>query len=186
MVATINPENWVNEHGDYLYNYAMGRLYSKDLAEDILQETFLYAYRNRELYSGNSSERTWLTAILKRKIVDHYRRKSSKKERSVKFDSPFIEESFMHGHWDDRRVPQKWNADEEELSKDPAFMNVLNKCISFLPEKWRAVFTLKHVDEASNNEISETLQVSDSNIWTILHRSRLKLRECIERLWFKK
>ncbi len=184
-MAKTDPEKWVYEYGDYLYNYAMSRLFSKDLAEDVLQEAFLYAYQNREKFGGKSTERTWLVAILKRKIADHYRRKASGKEQSVDFDAPFIRDDFMHGHWNMERAPQNWNAGEEELSEDQNFIKVLRQCISFLPEKWKAVFTMKHVDEASNNEIFETLQVSDSNIWTILHRSRLKLRECIERLWFK-
>lgn len=181
----LNPEKWVNEHGDYLYNYAISRLFSKDLAEDILQETFLFAYQDREKFSGKSSERTWLIAILKRKIADYYRKKTSKKEQSIEFNSPFIQDDFMHGSWIDRRTPQNWNTDEDDLSKNENFINILKKCVSFLPDRWKAVFTLKHLEETPNDEITEMLQVSESNIWTILHRSRLHLRECIEKHWFK-
>ncbi len=185
-VTEINPERWVHSYGDYLYNYALSRLYSKDLAEDILQETFLYAWQSRDSFSGKSTERTWLISILKRKIADHYRKKATKKEQGIEFNTPFIQGDFLQGKWNDERAPHDWGVDEDDLSKDENFMRSIRQCISHLPDKWKAVFTLKHIEELTNNEICEMLDMSDNNIWTILHRSRLRLRACIENLWFKK
>ncbi len=181
----LEPKLWIEKHGNYLYNFAMSRLSSKDLAEDLLQETFLAAYRNKDRFHGDSNERTWLTSILKRKIFDYYRRKFRSKEQLVEFDSPFIQDEFMHGRWKENRVPHPWDMDED-WSSDEEVMKFVRLCISYLPEKWKAVFSLKHVEQADNKEIQKELQISESNIWVILHRSRLKLRECIEKLMNKR
>lgn len=181
----INPEKWISEYGDYLYGYAMSKLFSKELAEELLQETFLSAFQSKDNFKGNSNEKTWLISILKRKIFDYYRKKSKSKEILPNYDSPFIEEKFLNGSWKEDRQPQDWDFESVDLSSDEDFIFVLKKCISYLPDKWKAVFTLKHIEDISNNEICDELEVSESNIWTILHRARLKLRECIEKLWYK-
>ncbi len=179
--TTLNPEQWVNQHGDYLYSYAMSKLFSQELSEDLLQETFLSAYQSKDKFKGNSNEKTWLVSILKRKIADYYRKKYKNKEELSNYDSPFIQDEFMHGQWKEEKAPMQWDVDDE-WSKDESFIKILKKCISHLPEKWKAIFSLKHIEQAPNSEICEELNVSESNIWTILHRSRLQLRECIERL----
>lgn len=179
-VHNLNPEKWVNEYGDYLYSFAMSRLSSQALAEDLLQETFLSAYQARDSFKGNSNEKTWLVSILKRRIADHYRKKSRSKEQSSTFDSPFVQEDFLNGTWKENRTPQQWD-DAEDWANDEDFIKIIKKCISILPDKWKSVFSMKHVEEANNAEICELLEVSEANIWTILHRCRLQLRECIEK-----
>ncbi|MDQ7011172.1 MAG: sigma-70 family RNA polymerase sigma factor, partial [Mariprofundaceae bacterium] len=69
-----HPEDWLSEHGDYLYRYAMARLRNPELASDMLQETLLAAWKGSKSFKGNSSVRTWLVGILKHKITDHIRR----------------------------------------------------------------------------------------------------------------
>ena len=178
---TLNPEKWVYEYGDYLYGFAMSRLSSKDLAQDLLQDTFLAAYKSKDNFKGNSNEKTWLVSILKRKIFDHYRKKSRNIEYSMGFDSPFVQDKFMHGQWREERVPKPWE-DNDDWSQDEEFIRILRKCIEHLPEKWKSVFTLKHIDEIKNDEIIKELDISESNIWVIVHRSKVKLRECIQQL----
>ena len=68
--SVLKPEKWIELYGDYLYSYAMSKLFSKDLAEDLLQETFLSAFQSKDNFKGNSNEKTWLVSILKRKIAD--------------------------------------------------------------------------------------------------------------------
>src|SRR5882672_4854524 len=65
---------WVGEHGDCLYRYALARVRKPEVAEDLVQETFLAAVRGYEKFGGRSSERSWLVGILKNKIVDHFRK----------------------------------------------------------------------------------------------------------------
>lgn len=183
QTISLDPEKWVNGYGDFLFAYAITRLSSREIAEDIVQETFLSAFQAKDNFKGKSNEKTWLASILKRKIADYYRSKSRSKEQLSNYDSPFIQDSFMHGSWKEEKAPQLWTDNDDEWSQDEDFISILKGCISDLPDKWKAVFSLKHVEEANNAEICEELNVSESNIWTILHRSRLKVRECIERLW---
>ena len=68
--AALEPETWVDQHGDSLFRFAVLRVRDPEAASDLVQETFLEALRARDTYSGRSSVRTWLVAILKHKIVD--------------------------------------------------------------------------------------------------------------------
>jgi RNA polymerase sigma factor (sigma-70 family) len=72
--SPADAARWVDEHGDALYRYALGRVGRADVAEDLVQETFLAALRAAGSFAGRSSERTWLTGILKNKLIDRLRR----------------------------------------------------------------------------------------------------------------
>ena len=78
------PVGWVDAHGDYLFNFAIGQVRATDIAEDLLQETFLAAVRAQQKFSGRSSERTWLVGILRHKIYDHLRKTC--RERAVRVE----------------------------------------------------------------------------------------------------
>src|SRR4030095_14284073 len=71
---TPDPGVWVDEHGDYLFKYAMFRMRDQSAAEDAVQETFLAAIKAYGRFEGRGSERTWLVGILKHKITDHFRK----------------------------------------------------------------------------------------------------------------
>src|SRR5688572_2814348 len=100
----IDPTKWVDEHGDYLFRYAIVRLRDETLAEDIVQETLLAAIQSLASYSGKSAERTWLTGILKHKIIDYYRKNSRQIQITEEdtdlsgFDHFFKREDEWDGH----------------------------------------------------------------------------------------
>ena len=71
---TPDAGRWLDDHGDYLFKYAVFRLRDNTAAEDAVQETFLAALKAYKEFQGRASERTWLVGILKHKIVDHFRR----------------------------------------------------------------------------------------------------------------
>ena len=75
-IETANPHQWVSKYADYLYAYALVRVDEEEQAKDLVQETFLAALKGIGQFESKSTERTWLTAILRNKIVDHYRKKS--------------------------------------------------------------------------------------------------------------
>ena len=178
----LEPSQWVEQHGDYLFNYCLKRVYSREIAEDLTQETFLAAYRSKDSFEGKSSERTWLVSILKRKIVDFYRKKAVQKEDpEVNFELPF----YQSGRWNPGRVPGNWKKEEKSL-ETKEFYDILAYCLSLLPEKWQSTFSLKVMEEISSEKICKELNISKSNLWVILHRARLKLRECLEENWFEK
>jgi len=181
---TLDPNNWIANYGDYLLNYGYSRLSSREVAEDLLQDTFISALKAQEGFRGDSSEQTWLTSILKRKIIDYYRKKSTQNElNESRINSPFKDSGFLEGHWEKSRAPKDWSDRDPNSMRQQEFQAILQECISYLPEKLRAVFILKVMEEMESDEVCKELECTASNFWVILHRARLRLRECIENNW---
>lgn len=182
----INANNWVNLHGDYLYNYAYSRVQSKETSEDLVQETFISALKSINSFRGDSSELTWLIAILKRKVIDYYRKSSRKKETPAShFARPFQEDSDLEGHWILDRVPKDWDLNFEDPLRQTEFQDIMEICLAALPEKWKSVFVLRIMEEINSDDVCKEVGCSPSNLWVIMHRARLQLRECIENKWLK-
>ncbi len=183
----LQPETWVGNYSDMLYNYAISRVFSSEIAEDLVQETFLSALKTYKNFRGESTEKTWLIAILKRKIVDHYRKKSRGKEQSVDFQDsgPFEKDGERKGHWIESRAPKSWSENLETLMENEEFIGVFKKCLAHLPAKWANCFSMKNIDDLEAETICKELGISSSNYWVILHRARLRLRECLEKTWMK-
>lgn len=187
------PENWVKLYGDYLFNYAVSRVNNQQLALDLVQDTFLGALSAIKSFEGRSTEKTWLISILKRKIIDHYRKSSRNKEEALidknfnedKEDLPFYSEGEMQGYWRADRVPQDWNISTDKALENEELKAIIEKCISVLPEKFAAVFTLRVIEEITSDEVCKELGITASNFWVIMHRAKLQLRDCIENNWLK-
>lgn len=185
-IHILNPDRWVSDHGDYLFSFALSRINSREMAEDLVQETLLSAYQAHEKFRGGSSERTWLVSILKRKVIDHYRKQARNPETSLEsFDLPFHSSGIHEGSWEKDRAPAHWDDHKLGGEDDHALMKVLQYCISLLAPKMSATFSMKTLDEISTEEICKELGISESNLWVLLHRARLQLRECVENKWFK-
>lgn len=184
---TLDPRQWVGNHADYLYNYAITRINDTELARDLVQETFLAALERLEGFEGRSAERTWLTAILKHKIIDAYRKRTNAlvdghDETIYASDgAPFFESA--DGHWKERHLPQEFarTADAPLLSKE--FQGALLRCMAKLPAVWLTVFTMKHIDEISTDVICHDLNVTAANFWVIIHRAKVNLRACLQKTW---
>ncbi|MCX6199371.1 MAG: sigma-70 family RNA polymerase sigma factor [Bacteroidetes bacterium] len=190
----LEPEKWIDRYGDILFNYTITRINKREVAEDLVQETFFSAYKARESFQQEASEKTWLIAILKRKIIDHYRKKSTQNELSV-FDKDskddfvnyfFDKESGNGGHWADSSAPQEWRKDFQTSVESDEFNAILKNCLGKLSEKTSAVFTLKNMEDLDSDEICKELQITASNYWVLMHRAKLQLRECMEKNWFLK
>ncbi|MBE0602418.1 MAG: sigma-70 family RNA polymerase sigma factor [Deltaproteobacteria bacterium] len=183
-VAPVDPSEWVDRYGDYLFRFAMLRLRDRSRAEDLVQETFLAALRERNSFSGDSSEKTWLTAILKHKIYDHFRRQS--REAPLPGgdlpDLPGDEPFDARGHW--TTGPAEWGGNPADLFQQRKFLEQLTKCLETLPPNLGRAFTLREIDGEDTEEICKVLGVTDTNLWVILHRARARLRRCLETRWF--
>ncbi len=186
-----DPERWVDEHGDYLFRYALGRLRDPARAEDAVQETFLAALKAKN-FDGRSAERSWLTGILKNKIFDYFR-KASRETSFTDLDfyadeegDRFVAEGFGQGGWIHERGPLEWPANPGAALDNEIFWKTFRHCSGKLPEKVAAVFTLREVDGVDSKEICATLNISESNLWVMLHRARMALRRCMETNWFGK
>ena len=180
---TLNPNKWIDNYADYLYNYSISRVNNSDLAKDLVQETFFAGLKSAKNFLGKASERTWLVSILKRKIIDHYRKINSRKgQAEVRMN--FYDDGDNEGNWLEERVPQSWdNASEKKIENDE-LRNQLELCINKLPEKYAMVFRMKTVQEFETEEICKELDITSSNLWVIIHRARTQLRKCMEDNWF--
>lgn len=181
---TLKPENWVQYHADYLFNYAISRVNDHDLAKDLVQDTFFAALKAMENFQGLASERTWLVSILKRKIIDYYRKINSNKGKA-EVRMSFYTNGDKEGEWIEERVPSKWNSEAEKKIENRELQQVLEKCIGMLPEKYRIVFEMKTIQQFETDEICKELNITASNLWVIIHRARTQLRKCMEENWFK-
>ncbi len=180
----LNPEKWVSLYADYLFNYTISRLNDKDLAKDLVQDTFFSALKAKENFKGESSERTWLIAILKRKIVDYYRKiNSAKGKAEVRMN--FYADGEREGEWLEERVPTDWSGEIDKKIENQELAVVLEKCIADLPEKYGMVFRMKTIQQIETDDICKELDITTSNLWVIIHRARTQLRKCMEENWFK-
>lgn len=184
MKHSLNPNKWIVLYADYLYNYAITRVDDQDVAKDLVQETFFSGIKGKDNFRGQAAERTWLVSILKRKIIDHYRKvNSAKGQKEVRMN--FYEEGKKKGNWIEEKVPQAWGNDAEKKIENSELKDALDACISNLPEKYRMVFLLKTVQKYETEEICNELGITASNLWVIIHRARMQLRNCMEEKWFK-
>lgn len=181
-----DPERWVDEHGDYLFNYALMRLQDRTKAEDFVQETFLAALKGRKSFAGRSSEKSWLVGILKNKICDHYRRAARETSFSdLEFFADEEDRGFDHGHWLAEKAPREWPEAGAALD-NAAFWEAYRSCAGKLPRNVNAVFSMREIDGIESREICSMLNISESNLWVMLHRARMALRRCLETNWFGK
>ena len=182
----LDPKNWVKAYADYLYMYAITRINDEEQAQDLVQETFLAGLNAMSRFAGKSSERTWLTAILKNKIIDVYRKKSSGlKTQELTHAEGEVEDFFDEhdGHWKHEHAPQPFGVEDYDPLQGKEFNSILKKCMEKLPALWLSVFTMKHIDDESTKVICTELKVSDANFWVIIHRTKLNLRACLQKNW---
>lgn len=184
---TTRPENWVDNHADYLFRYAITRLNDEEQCRDLVQETFLAGLERLGSFKGNSSEKTWLTSILKNKIIDIYRKKSSAlfKNTTAK-DADYDQEDFFgaaDGHWNIQHQPRQFGIEHHDHLVSKEFHQILQQCMQKLPGLWSAVFNMKHMDEEATETICAQLKLSPSNFWVIIHRTKVSLRSCLQKKW---
>lgn len=186
-VVNVLFQQWVEEYTDALYAWALHKTSDSPLAEDLVQETFLAAYKSYHTFRQDSNPKTWLIAILNNKITDHYR-KSGRNPISVASDfsatyEHIIESRFdENGRWKKEYEPTDWPS-EGHLLDNAEFNQVLSHCMDELPEQWNKAVVLKYLDGANGASISQELGITSSNYWQIMHRAKVFLRECLEKLW---
>lgn len=180
---TNQPEDWLEMHGNYLFNLAVGQVRDPHVAEDLVQETFLAALKARDRFSGRSSGRTWLVGILRHKIFDHLRRVC--RERPVRSDRAGLRPNLEA--WDDSVL---WAHEVAAECMEPnrrmelaELRQAIELALGKLPPRIAQVFQLYEVEEMPNHEVCERLNISDSNLWVMLHRARKQLRAELADWW---
>jgi RNA polymerase sigma-70 factor, ECF subfamily len=183
--ASATPaERWLADHGDALYRFALQRLRNPETAEDLVQETLLAALAAKAGFAGRSAERTWLIGILKHKLVDQIRkslRQGPLPELQAEDDLGLFDN---RGRWKVR--VSRWNCDPHEALENAEFRAVLVSCLSKLPPRIAQVFWLHEAESVSSKELCKELEISPTNVWTMLHRARLRLQRCLSLNWFER
>ena len=177
----------LDTHRGYLLRVARLQLRDEALAEDVVQETLLAALSGSG-FSGKSSLKTWLTGILKHKIVDAIRRKQREPLLASTFDDECDIEDLdglfrrPMASWD--TPPAEWGDPEQALNRSQ-FFDMMDFCLEKLPPNTARVFMMREVMELESDEICKELAITANNLWVILYRARMSLRECLEKNWFK-
>ncbi|MBC8523529.1 sigma-70 family RNA polymerase sigma factor [PVC group bacterium] len=176
---STNPEHWLQEHGDIMFAFAMNRIGNKTVAEDLVQEALLGAIKNVDKFSSSATVRTWLLSILKNKIVDYIRSKYTKTAST----NECLDEMFdSEGSW--KIPPTAWKTDPTMHLHEEEFKKVLQACLDDLPENQRTLVMLHAFRDASTKELCNLLGITATNVGVVLHRSRHRLRKCLEDHWF--
>ncbi len=181
--AALDPSQWVDAYGDYLFRYAASRLNDSNAAEEVVQETFLSALKYQDQFAGTGSQRGWLMGILKRKIIDWVRARSRRRTQSLGEDEadPTALLFDENGRWKSGSLPQIGPDMQVESSE---LWGVVKDCLTRIPQGQADVFMLSVMEEMGSDEICKALGISPSNMWVRLHRARLGLAKCVGTKWF--
>ncbi|MFZ6864288.1 sigma-70 family RNA polymerase sigma factor [Undibacterium sp. Ji67W] len=185
MTSLIDLHQQLEGMRPALLRFALLQLRNENAAEDAVQETLLAVLEKPDSFAGQSSLRTYVTGILKFKIIDHIR--SLKREVALdtsddESEADLIDSLFKaKGHT--VSMPAAWGEPESTLQQKD-FFRVLEICLENLPEKTARVFMMREWLELDTEEICKELGLTTSNLWVVLYRARLRLRECLDLNWF--
>lgn len=179
----INPNKWIDLYADYLFNYTITRVSDREIAQDLVQDTFLAGLKSMKNFKGEASERTWLISILKRKIIDHYRKINSNKGKA-EVRITYNDDSESEGDWLEERVADPFDKTAEDTMQNSELGDAIYKCLEKLPEKQAEVFKMKTIQGFETEVICNELNITASNLWVIIHRARTAMAECLKENWF--
>ena len=153
-----------------------------------MQDTFLAAFKNAGTFEERSSVKTWLTSILKNKIIDYYRKKSHNgqsyedylDETEASFENAFFNQD-NYGRWkqDINKNYLSESTDDYLLSKE--FYKILDLCLQKLPSKLKPVFVAKYMLDEDAEKICKEFNITSSNYWVLLFRAKTLLISCLEK-----
>ena len=183
IMHQLQPDTWVDLYADYLYNYAIARISDPEIAKDLVQETFFAGLKSAKNYQGTATERTWLIAILKRKVIDYYRKINSKKGKAeVRIN--YNTDQDDAGDWLEEQVADPTSILENDFIENEELGLAIQECISKLPQKQSTVFKMKTIKGLSTEDICNELGINPSNLWVMVHRARTALMGCLNENWF--
>ena len=176
--------SWVQNYYGDLYRWAKFKISDSHLAEDLVQEVFLVAADNIEKFRNQSTPKTWLFKILNNKLVDQYRLKTSSKIQSM--DEAQLYEATdslfdSNSNWSSTTQTKIWNT-SFELDLDKELEQNLTTCMYGLPDLWKKVVYEKYYENQDTDKICDTNDLTKVNYWQIMHRMKLFLKDCIEKM----
>lgn len=178
----IHPDKWIDLYADYLFNYTVTRVSDREIAQDLVQDTFFAGLKSMKNFKGEASERTWLISILKRKIIDHYRKINSNKGKAeVRIQ---YNDAETEGDWLEERVADPFDKTAEDDMQNSELGDAIHNCLSKLPTKQADVFKMKTILNYETEVICNELNITASNLWVIIHRARTAMADCLKENWF--
>jgi len=175
--AQTYAHRWLQDYGDKLYHYALARVGGNAaLAEDLLQETLLAGMKGYSQFENKSTVETWLTGILRRKIVDFYRQQG-RRGREYPIEELFFETGSI-------KHLENWNFEADQLLENQEFLAAVKSCLQSLNTPLSEAFSLSVVDGLDTKETCKILGITPTNLSVRLHRARMGLRRCLEIKWF--
>ena len=179
----LNPNKWIDLYSDYLFNYTITRVSDREIAQDLVQDTFLAGLKSMKNFKGEASERTWLISILKRKIIDYYRKiNSTKGKAEVRIN--YSTDSESEGDWLEERVADPFDKTAEDTLQNSELGDAIHNCLGKLPQKQADVFKMKTILGYETEVICNELNITASNLWVIIHRARTAMADCLKENWF--
>lgn len=183
MPSSLNQE--IEALRPALLRFALLQLRNDTLAEDVVQDALLAILEKPERFAGLSSLRTYVTGILKHKIIDALRRPGREiriEAESDQSETDVIDALFRaDGH--PVEAPRQWG-DPDSALEQKDFFRILELCLEKLPARTARIFMMREWLEFDTDEICKELVISPSNAWVMLYRARLQLRACLDLNWF--
>ena len=172
-------------HRSSLFKFAMLQLRNEAQAEDVVQETLLAAMQDAERYAAKSSVRTWLTGILKHKILDQIRRSSRERTTDIAYeeDSSDDFDALFNERGAHTEKPAEWGSPEATFSQKK-FFEVLERCMEGLPKNTARIFAMREIMGLDTDEICKETGISATNCGVLLYRAPTALRLCLDERWF--
>lgn len=179
---SLEPEDWNVAYRDYLIRFAFQRVSDYGTAEDLVQDTFLSGWNARRNFRGDCNERTWLTGILRNKIIDHYRKTGRRPSvLTTDLDSAASEDEVFS--WIDQQPDERSIHRPEAETERNEFMRHLENAVKTLPEKMAQAFRMREIHGCSTEEIVGELGISKANLWVLIHRAKQMLSQELSQNW---
>lgn len=180
---SLNPEHWVDKYGDYFLYYAMSKVDDREVVKDIVSDTFLAGLKSKDNFEGRSTEKTWLISILKRKIIDYYRKINSNKGKAeVKID---YNNDNQEGSWLEEQVSGHDSSAAGFTMENKELGDAILICLEQINPMHAEIFKIKTMQDYDNEVICNEMDITSSNLWVIIHRARTALANCLDKSWFK-
>ena len=178
-----HPETWLDEHGDYLFQYAYVRLRNRAAAEDAVQETFLAGIKAYDRYDEKTPVRYWLRGILHHKVVDYIRKAAREIAVDDSEDHEILDRFKYKAFGIPSQQPAPWKFDPKHAYEQKEFWEIFYRCMAGLKESMGLAFTMRELEGLSTEDICKELRIKPNNLWVLLHRARAQLKECLEAHW---
>lgn len=184
MNKKLNAKEWIQRYSDDLYAYAFSKTGNAALAEDLVQDTFLGAFKSQDGFRGEGSESTWLFGILKNRIASHYKKASTRFEKNSVNAEEVLGDFFdADGRWKKTTVPVKLRVKQSDSIENKELAKIIQLCFGKLNYNLKQVLTLKLIEEQETEIICKELGITDTNYWVMVHRAKLLVRNCLEKNW---